>query len=117
MLPLVDDLRVESGRVRHVAVRDPFASHPVLEHVRAGGCTPPDASALDRTAVRELVRRSLLVERDGLVFHPDAIDAAARAAAALLASTPTGFTISEFREALGITRKHAVPLEIGRAHV
>lgn len=110
VLPVVDDLVVGSGRVRLATARDPFAGHPVLEQVRAGGCAPPDAASLDRAAVRELVRRSLLVERDGLVFHPDAIETAARAAAVLLGTAPAGFTISEFREALGITRKHAVPL-------
>jgi selenocysteine-specific elongation factor len=52
----------------------------------------------------------LVVERDGIVFHPDAIDRAALAAADLLAADPTGFTVSQFREALGVTRKHAVPL-------
>ena len=45
-----------------------------------------------------------------MYFHPDAIDTAARAAAALLRDHPDGFTVSQFREALGITRKHAVPL-------
>ncbi|MFZ9627940.1 MAG: selenocysteine-specific translation elongation factor [Ilumatobacteraceae bacterium] len=110
VLPLLDDLTVESGRVRAAAARDPFATHPVREQVRLGGCAPPDAATLDRAAVRELVRRGLLVERDGLVFHPDAIDVAALAAARLLSASPTGFTVSEFREALGITRKHAVPL-------
>ena len=47
---------------------------------------------------------------DGLHFHPDAVAGAAHAAAALLHAQPTGFTISQFREALGNTRKHAVPL-------
>jgi selenocysteine-specific elongation factor len=28
----------------------------------------------------------------------------------LLAAEPDGFTVSQFREAAGITRKHAVPL-------
>ena len=53
----------------------------------------------------------MLVERDGLWFHADAVDAAGRARRrACSPSSPAGFTVSEFREAAGITRKHAVPL-------
>jgi selenocysteine-specific elongation factor len=56
------------------------------------------------------VRRGLVVERDGQWFHPDALAAAAELAAQLLARTPEGFTVSEFRDAAGVTRKHALPL-------
>ena len=38
------------------------------------------------------------------------IEAAADTAARLLQSHPAGFTMSQFREALGTSRKHAVPL-------
>ncbi|MFM7045508.1 MAG: SelB C-terminal domain-containing protein, partial [Ilumatobacteraceae bacterium] len=89
---------------------DPLAAHPFLEVARSGGCAPPDPIGVPHGELRALIRRQLLVERDGIVFHPDAIDAAAVAAARLLAATPDGFTVSQFREALGITRKHAVPL-------
>ena len=41
---------------------------------------------------------------------PSAIDAAADVAARLLGDQPAGFTVGAFREAAGITRKHAVPL-------
>jgi len=57
-----------------------------------------------------LIRRGLVIEREGVHFHPSAITAAARAAAMLLHTHPGGFTVSQFREALGNTRKHAVPL-------
>ena len=57
-----------------------------------------------------MVRRGLVVERDGIVFHPTAIDIAAAAAAALLQQHPDGFTMAQLRDALGITRKHALPL-------
>ena len=52
----------------------------------------------------------MVVERDGLWFHADAVSAAAQLAARLLHARPEGFTVGEFREAAGITRKHAVPL-------
>ena len=109
-LATLTDVAVDAGRVRLAAVRDPFADHPFLEVARAGGVAPPEPQGVDPKQIRELVRRKLLVEREGLYFHPTAIDTAAFAAARLLAATPDGFTVSEFREALGITRKHAVPL-------
>jgi selenocysteine-specific elongation factor len=65
---------------------------------------------VDRTQLRELIRRKLVVERDGLCFHPQAIEHTAAAAARLLDADPDGFTLSQLREALGNTRKHAVPL-------
>jgi len=57
-----------------------------------------------------MVRRGLVVERDGVFFAPSAIDEAARTVARLLADQPDGISIAAVREALGITRKHAVPL-------
>jgi len=39
-----------------------------------------------------------------------ALETARSVAATLLQANPDGFTMSQFREALGITRKHAVPL-------
>jgi selenocysteine-specific elongation factor len=106
----IDDVTVAAGRVRHTEARDPLADHPFVAALAAAGVTPPEPTGVDRTQLRELVRRKLVVERDGIVFHPDAIEQAALAAADLLTADPTGFTVSQFREALGVTRKHAVPL-------
>jgi hypothetical protein len=78
--------------------------------LQAGGTAPPEPGNIDKMQLRELVRRKLVVEREGLYFHPDAIAVAANTAAALLRDHPDGFTVSQFREALSITRKHAVPL-------
>jgi len=101
---------VEAGRARPLAAKDPLADHPFLALLLAGGTTPPDPVGIDKTQLRELVRRKLIVEHDGLYFHPTAIDTAARAAAELLRTNPEGFTMSQLREAMGNTRKHAVPL-------
>lgn len=56
------------------------------------------------------MRRGLLFERDGLYFHADAIGAAAQVVATVLDTSPDGFTMSQLREALGVSRKFAVPL-------
>jgi len=50
------------------------------------------------------------VESDGLWFAPSAVDAAARAVATLLRSSPAGVTVAQVRDALGTTRKHLLPL-------
>lgn len=110
VLATLDGVTVEAGRARPAAARDPLADHPFLAALHAGGFAPPDATGVDRAELRELLRRALVVERDGLYWHPVAIDAAARQAAALLQAQPGGFTVSQFRETLGVTRKHAVPL-------
>jgi selenocysteine-specific elongation factor len=107
---LLDDVVVDAGWARPAVATDPFADHPLVEVVRVGWFAPPDAGDVPRNDVRELVRRGLLVERDGVLFHPDAVAAAARVAAALLAEHGDGYTMAQFRDALGVTRKHAVPL-------
>lgn len=111
LLATFADVTVASGRARAAtAAPDPLDAHPFVDLARRAGCTPPAPEGVDRRDLRELIRRGRLVECGGIVFHPDAIDAAARAAADLLARSPAGFTVSDLRGALGITRKHAVPL-------
>jgi len=52
----------------------------------------------------------MVVERDGFYFAPAAIEAAGRRLANVLAENPEGFTVAQARDALGTTRKHALPL-------
>ncbi len=104
------DVRVEGGRAVPADAKDEFSAHPVLAQVRAGGTSPAEPTAVDRATLRELIRRGLLVERDGIVFHPDAIDTAAQVAAQLLVANPDGITMSQLREELGVSRKYALPL-------
>ena len=101
---------VDGGRARAAGAGDTLAGHPFLAALDAGGCTPPPPDGVDRTELRELVRRGLVVECDGCYFAPSAIATAARAAARLLRARPDGFTVGEFRDEVGATRKHAVPL-------
>jgi selenocysteine-specific elongation factor len=109
-LALVDGIAVEAGRAKPAGQRDVLADHPFLAALEAGGVSPPAPEGVDRWQLRELVRRGLVVERDGLYFAPSAIDAAAAAAARLLTERPEGFTVAELRDALGATRKHVLPL-------
>lgn len=76
----------------------PFAPPSPAE----AGCSPEDA--------RRLVRSGAVVERDGIYFSAEAVAEAARRVAALLAASPSGVTASAVREALGTSRKYAIPL-------
>lgn len=107
---LLEGIAIEGGRARPMTAKDPLADHPFLVELHGGGTTPPEPVGVDKAQLRELVRRTLVLERDGVYFHPSAVDIAARAAAGLLQAHPDGFTMSQLREAMGNTRKHAVPL-------
>jgi selenocysteine-specific elongation factor len=106
------DVHVDGGRAR-TGTRDELAEHPVLQELRRTGLSPSEPVGIDRASLRELVRRGAVVELDGIHFHPDAIDEAARLTAELLADHPDGVTMSQLREAWGTTRKYAVPLANG----
>ena len=110
VLATLAGVRVESGRALPATAIDEFAEHPLLEVLRAGGTAPPEPTGADRATLRELVRRHLIVERDGLYFHPAAIEQATKIVAELLQGTPDGITMSQLRDALGVSRKYAVPL-------
>jgi selenocysteine-specific elongation factor len=100
-------LDVVGGRVGGSAVS---ASHPFVQALEAAPFTPPPPDGFDRAGVRDLVRRGLVVERDGVYFAPAAVERAAQVVAGLLAASPEGVTASQVREALGTTRKYLLPL-------
>lgn len=104
------DVVVDGGRARRADAIDPYTDHPLAAAIRAGGYTPEIPAGTDRAVVRELVRRGVLVECEQLLFHRDAIESAALVAADLIAESPDGFTVSQFRERTGASRKWAVPL-------
>lgn len=104
------DVTVDAGRARAADVVDPFDDHPLAATILAGGFAPEVPADTDRALVRELTRRDILIERDKVLFHRDTIDAAARVAADLLADDPAGFTVAQFRDRTGASRKYALPL-------
>lgn len=110
LLTLLPDVEVHQGVARQGAAVDPWSTHSFLEVARVGGFAPPDPAGVDRNDLRELVRRALLIEREGIFWHHQAITDAALASARLLINHPNGFTMSQFREALGVSRKYSVPL-------
>jgi selenocysteine-specific elongation factor len=110
VLAELDGLVVEGGRARAASAADPLAGHPYIAALEAEPFAPPAATGVDPAQLRELVRRGLVIEQDGIWFAPAALEAAARLVASLLASQPEGVTVAVVRDALGTTRKHALPL-------
>ena len=110
LLARLEGVVVTGGRVRRAEAVDPLAGHPYVAALESSLFSPPDPAGVDRAELRELVRRAMVVERDGLYFAPAAVEAAARRVAVLLVEHPDGFTVAQARDALGATRKHVLPL-------
>ncbi|MFT4863888.1 MAG: selenocysteine-specific elongation factor [Ilumatobacter sp.] len=110
ILPTLDEVVVTAGLVQPADAIDPYEDHPVLSELLDGGFMPPSIAAVDRNDLRELVRRGHVVQRDGIGFHRDAIEAAGYVAAELLAEQADGFTVAQFRDATGASRKFVLPL-------
>ena len=108
---LVGGVALLDGRWRLAAAApDVLEDHPWLAAVRAEPFAPPPPDGVDRTELREMARRGLVVERDGIWFAAEALDRAAAATSDLLSENPDGVTLSQLREVWGTTRKWAVPL-------
>ena len=109
VLATLPDVVIEMGKAR-VKGSTSIIEHPYVGLFALGGVTPPDTKSLDRNVIRQLVQKGLLVEVDGIVFHISALEFARKKVSEILQQHTHGFTVSQFREHLGITRKHAVPL-------
>ena len=110
IVPTLDNVIVEAGRARRAEAHDPLQDHPYVAALLSGGVTPPDPTGVDRAQLRELLRRRMIVERDGIYFHPATIATVADVAARLLRAHPDGFTVAQLRDDLGVSRKYALPL-------
>lgn len=109
VVALLPDTQIITGRVLPRA-NDGIANHRYIDEFLLAGCTPPDHKGLDVSIIRQLVQRNIFVNCNGIIFHSHAIVMATTAVKHLLQVHPQGFAVSQFREALQITRKHAVPL-------
>lgn len=75
----------------------------------AAGYAPPARGelGLDTETLHALVREgSLVAISDDFVYLPESL----AALEAAMGTLPEGFTVGDFRDAMGITRKHAIPL-------
>ncbi len=109
-LALLDGVELDGGRVVAAGAGDGSGVNPYLTALEEGGCTPPPPEGVDRGELRDLVRRGLVVERDGVWFAASAVERAARAAAVLIRRHPEGFTVAELRDEVGASRKFVLPL-------
>jgi len=106
----LQDLEVFEGRARSVDQEDIFVNHPIVDLLEAepfSPTQPPDPSGEE---IRGLLQRGLLVQNDGVLFAASSIHKAAIVVAHLLQGKPEGVTVAEIRDALGTTRKFALPI-------
>jgi len=109
-LGLLTDIVVSGGRATKASASDPLHAHPYVTALRSAGFAPPDPDGVDREELRELVRRGEIIVEDGVYFSPTVLDDAATLLAEMLVEQPEGVTVSEVRQRMGNTRKHAMPL-------
>ncbi len=117
----------EGGRVRHPkaaasALADEAAAEAaLLLLVEAAGLAPPgvgelaDQAGLDVGVARKALGKLAAEQRvvrvtSDLYFSLDAIHSARDKLTAALNAAPAGLTAAELRDALGVSRKHAIPL-------
>jgi selenocysteine-specific elongation factor len=110
VLDSLDGVVVTGGTARPATAGDPLLDHPYLVALLAEPFSPPPPDGVDRGQLRHLVQQGLVVEHDGMHFGAAAVADAAWRVARLLATDPDGITIGQVRDALGTTRKWALPL-------
>lgn len=110
LLATFDDVTVSDGRAMHSDVEDPLARHPAIQRLEQQRCAPDTCTDITPADLRRLAKDGVVFESQGVWFHRVALEEAHAAAQKLLTDHPEGFTVSQLRESLGITRKHAVPL-------
>jgi selenocysteine-specific elongation factor len=112
VLDRLDGVEIDAGRARRAGAEDPLADHPFVAALEAAPFAPPAPAdeGVDRNELRELVRRGLVLESDGIFFAPKALHDAGVVVAGLLVANPEGVTVADVRDAIGASRKYALPL-------
>ena len=116
LLAGLEGIVVDAGRAKAAgssgaaAATDSLASHPYLAALEASPFSPPPPEGVDRAELRELGRRGLAVEREGVWFSPAALAEAGQVVARLLLDSPEGLTVAQVRDALGTSRKYILPV-------
>ena len=113
VLASLEGVRVEGGRaVAADAATTDAVGHPYVAALDSAPFSPPtpEEAGVDRREVRDLIRRGVVVERDGFHFSARAVEEAARLVAGALAGSPDGVTASQVRDVLGTSRKYLLPL-------
>jgi len=107
---LVPGVEAERDRIVVVEAADALAEHPWLARLAESPFAPPPPDGVPVAEVEVLVRRGLVVRRDGIHFHHRAVTAAAEQLRNLPSARDGGFTVSQARQALGTSRRFVIPL-------
>jgi len=106
---LLEGVLIE-GKYLRMEGADNLSDHPYLDQLESNLFKPPDADSVDPRELRELVRRELIIEQNGIFFSQKAVTSAAKRIRVLLKRNPEGVTVGEVRIALDSTRKYVLPL-------
>jgi len=106
----LDDIQVAEGRARRIGQEDVLINHPLIAELERDPFTPTQPGDRYGEEVRGLIQRGIVVQSDGVLFASSSIEQAAVAVARLLQLKPGGVTVAEIRDALGTTRKFALPI-------
>ena len=106
---LLEGVLIE-GKYLRMEGADNLLDHPYLDQLESNLFKPPDADSVDPRELRELVRRELIIEQNGIFFSQKAVTSAAKKIRVLLKRNPEGVTVGEVRIALDSTRKYVLPL-------
>ena len=109
LVGLLSNVTIEGNYLRKEG-GDDLTEHVFLQELRENLFKPPEPDSVDKSELRELVRRGLIVENDGIFFSPEAIEKATSILASMLIAKPEGVTVGEVREELNSTRKYVLPL-------
>ena len=110
ILPTLSDITVADGRARQAELANVLDNHPIISQLQNNLFSPELPDDFHRDELRQLVQKGLVIQSEGIFFSASAIDLAATLLAKLFSSTPQGVTVAEIRDALGTTRKFALPL-------
>jgi len=113
-------LLARAGWAARIPDRDQRLCDLIAEKLRQAGCSPPGVAELTAASneppprvfamLRLLAERGMVTRLDDQIWmHRDAVEAGRQTALRLFARAPS-FTTMEFRDALAVSRKFAVPL-------
>jgi len=114
LLQTLRNITIRNGRatLTRMSPENHFHNHPYIILLRDAPYAPtdPTAAGVDPIELRELLRQRLLVRIGAFYFLNESIELAVEVVERLLGQYPRGLTVAAVRDALGTTRKHAIPL-------
>lgn len=106
----LDGIEILEGRARPFDQEDVFVNHPLVNQLEENPFSPSQPDKVSNEEIRGLIQRGSVIQNDGVLFAASAMDQAAAVVARLLNDKPDGVTVAEIRDALGTTRKFALPI-------